>query len=49
MSSESNKLLCAILSAILVLLLASFISELLYNKEKKKINFLIVLSKLKMM
>lgn len=36
MSSESNKLLCAILSAILVLLLASFISELLYNKEKKK-------------
>ena len=36
MSSESNKLLCAILSTILVLLLASFISELLYNKEKKK-------------
>ena len=36
MSSESNKLLCAILSAILVYLLASFISELVYNIEKKK-------------
>ena len=37
MSSESNKLLCAILSAILVYLLASFISELVYNVEEKKI------------
>ena len=36
MSSESNKLLCAILSAILVYLLASFISELVYNIEEKK-------------
>ena len=36
MSSESNKLLCAILSAILVYLLASFISELVYNIEGKK-------------
>ena len=36
MSSESNKLLCAILSAILVYLLASFMSELVYNVEKKK-------------
>lgn len=41
MSSESNKLLCAILSAILVLLLASFISELIYDtgKEKNKISY----------
>lgn len=37
MSSESNKLLCAILSAILVYLLASFMSELVYNVEEKKI------------
>ena len=36
MASESNKLLCAILSAILVYLLASFISELLYKKDNKK-------------
>ncbi len=36
MSSESNKLLCAILSAFLVYLLASFISELLYKIDKKK-------------
>ena len=36
MSSESNKLLCAILSAILVYLLASFMSELVYNVEEKK-------------
>ena len=41
MSSESNKLLCAILSAILVLLLASFISELIYDtgKQKNKISY----------
>ncbi len=37
MSSELNKIFCAILSAILVYLLASFISELLYNVEKKKV------------
>ena len=36
MTSESNKLLCAILSAILIYLLASFISELIYNVEEKK-------------
>jgi len=36
MSSDSNKLLCAILSAILIYMLASFISELVYNVEKKK-------------
>ena len=36
MSSESNKLLCAILSAFLVYLLASFLSELLYHKDNKK-------------
>ena len=36
MSSESNKLFCAILSAILVYLLASFMSELVYNVEEKK-------------
>ena len=36
MSSESNKLLCAILSTILVYLLASFVSELFYNENKKK-------------
>ena len=38
MSAEINKILCAILSAILVFLLASFIGELLYhpvNKTKK--------------
>ena len=36
MSSELNKIFCAILSAILVYLLASFLSELLYNTDKKK-------------
>lgn len=36
MSFELNKLLCAILAATLVYLLASFLSELLYNKEIKK-------------
>ena len=36
MSSELNKLLCAILSALLIYLLASFLSELLYNTNKKK-------------
>ena len=36
MSSELNKLLCAILSALLIYLLASFLSELLYNTDKKK-------------
>ena len=37
MSSEINKIFCAILSAILVYLLASFLSELLYNVDKKKV------------
>ena len=37
MSSELNKVFCAILSAILIYLLASFISELLYNVDKKKV------------
>ena len=37
MSSELNKVFCAILSAILVYLLASFLSELLYNVDKKKV------------
>ena len=43
MSAEFNKVLCAILSAILVLLLSSFISELLYHPKKtgNKISFLI--------
>ncbi len=36
MSSESNKLLCAILSTFLVYLLASFLSELVYNVDTKK-------------
>ena len=36
MSSELNKMVCAILSAILVFLFASFLSELLYNVDKKK-------------
>ena len=36
MSSELNKLLCAILSAFLVYLLASFLSELIYKSEEKK-------------
>ncbi len=37
MSSDSNKLLCAILSAFLVYLLASFVSELFYSVDKKKV------------
>ena len=43
MSAEFNKVLCAILSAILVLLLSSFISELLYHPKKteNKISYLI--------
>ena len=43
MSAEFNKVLCAILSAILVLLLSSFISELLYQADtkNKKISYLI--------
>ena len=36
MSSDLNKLFCAILSAILVYLLASFLSELLYDVDRKK-------------
>ena len=36
MTSELNKIFCAVLSAILVYLLASFVSELLYNVDKKK-------------
>ena len=36
MSSDLNKLFCAILSSILVYLLASFLSELLYNVNKKQ-------------
>ena len=40
MSSESNKLLCAILSAIISILLASFISELYYiDKKKNKLSY----------
>ena len=34
MSAELNKVLCAILSAILVLLLSSFIGELLYHPKE---------------
>ena len=43
MSAEFNKVLCAILSAILVLLLSSFIGELVYhpNKSKDKVSYLI--------
>ena len=37
MSFELNKLICAVLSAFLVYLLASFLSELLYHKDTKKI------------
>ena len=37
MSSDSNKLLCAILFAFLVYLLASFVSELFYSVDKKKV------------
>jgi cytochrome c len=36
MSFELNKLLCAFFSALLLYLLASFVSELLYHKESKK-------------
>ena len=35
MSAEFNKVLCAILSAVLVFLLASFLGDLLYNTETK--------------
>ena len=43
MSAEFNKVLCAILTAILVLLLSSFISELLYHPKNtdNKISYLI--------
>ena len=43
MSSEANKFLCAILSAILVLLLSSFISELLYHskEDKNKLSYVV--------
>ena len=37
MSSELNKIFCAVLSAILIYLLASFLSELLYNVDKEKV------------
>ena len=36
MSAESNKILCAILSAILLLLLSSFIGELIYHPKESK-------------
>ena len=41
MSAEFNKILCAILSAILVLLLSSFIGDLIYHPEKgnKKLSY----------
>ena len=35
MSAESNKVLCAILSAVLVYLLSSFTGELIYHKKEK--------------
>tara|TARA_B100000029_G_scaffold198327_1_gene196401 strand:- start:576 stop:1124 length:549 start_codon:yes stop_codon:yes gene_type:complete len=35
MSAEFNKILCAILSAVLVLLLSSFIGDLLYHPDTK--------------
>ncbi len=43
MTSEINKLLCAILTAILLFLLASFISELLFppDKQKGKVSYLL--------
>ena len=47
MSSEFNKVLCAILSAVLVLLLASFISELLYHPKDQMVKFLTWLKKQK--
>ena len=42
MSAEQNKILCAILTAILILLLSSFISELLYHPKSKgnKVSYL---------
>ena len=42
MSAEFNKVLCAILSAILVLLLSSFIGELLYHPKNSndKVSYL---------
>jgi len=45
MSSELNKLLCAILSAFLVYLLASFLSELIYKSEEKKNKIIILYRK----
>ena len=36
MSAELNKVLCAILSAILLLFLSSFIGELLYHPKESK-------------
>ena len=41
MSAELNKVFCAILSAILVFLLSSFIGDLLYhpNNNKKKVSY----------
>ena len=36
MSFEINKLMCALLSALLVYLMASFIEELIYHKDKKE-------------
>ena len=35
MSSETNKLLCAILTAFLFFLLTSFIGDLIYHYDKK--------------
>ena len=42
MSAEINKILCAILSSILVLLLSSFIGELLYHPDTyvEKVSYL---------
>ena len=42
MSAEINKILCAILSSILVLLLSSFIGELLYHPDtnEEKVSYL---------
>ena len=36
MSSETNKLLCAVLTAFLFFLLASFVGELIYHSDEKK-------------
>ena len=43
MSSETNKLLCAILTSVLFLLLTSFISELIYTSDKtnEKVSYII--------